>query len=148
MNFNEMLNAYKALTAADAYIIGFIHNASLYCVLIDELPLEMLSQTHMSSKRGGYAKIRIRLNSALRMKLMRKAIKLGSTTMLDTNDKYNNGDRFERIIVETLTNQTWEKNSIPFYEDGDVTLAGHKIQIKFDGAELTNERILKRRLAL
>ena len=59
-------------------------------------------------------------------------------------EKYNKGECFERVITETLTGETWVKDSVPFNVAGDITLNGEQVQIKFDGAELTNERTLMR----
>ena len=100
----------------------------------------------MSSKRGGWAKIRVKLSAMDRKTLVARgqAILLGSADLLETADKYNKGERFERIITETLTGEQWVKDSIPFNVAGDITLNGQEVQIKFDGAELTNERTLMR----
>ena len=59
-------------------------------------------------------------------------------------DKYNKGENFERIITELLTGETWVKDSVPFNVAGDIVVNGENIQIKFDGAEITNERLLKK----
>ena len=146
MTRNEMINRYNALAVATAYIIGFVLNGSLYYTMSAHIADEFLKFDRMASSRGGWAKIRVRLSSADRKALVAcgKAIMLGSASMLDTNDKYNKGERFERIITETLTAETWVKDSVPFDVAGDITLNGEQVQIKFDGAELTNEKTLMR----
>ena len=146
MTRNEMINRYNALAVATAYIIGFVLNGSLYYTMSAHIADEFLKFDRMASSRGGWAKIRVRLSSADRKALVAcgKAIMLGSASMLDTNDKYNKGERFERIITETLTAETWVKDSVPFNVAGDITLNGEQVQIKFDGAELTNEKTLMR----
>lgn len=149
MTREEMINRYNALAVATAYIIGFVLNGSLYYTMSAHIADGFLKFDRMASKRGGWAKIRVKLTSADRKALVAggKAVMLGSAEMLDTDDKYNKGERFERIITETLTGETWVKDSVPFNVAGDITLDGQEVQIKFDGAELTNERTLMRMTA-
>ena len=146
MTRNEMIARYNALAVATAYIIGFVLDGMLYYTMSAHIADDFLKLDRMSSKRGGWAKIRVKLTSVDRKALVAcgKAILLGSASMLDTTDKYNKGERFERVITETLTGETWVKDSVPFNVAGDITLNGEQVQIKFDGAELTNERILAR----
>lgn len=146
MTREEMINKYNAMAIATAYIIGFVLNGCLYYIMDKHIADSFLKLDRMSSKRGGWAKIRVKLSSAERKALVQsgKAILLGAESMLYTDDKYNKGERFERIITETLTGETWVKDSVPFTVAGDITLNGEEVQIKFDGAELTNERTLMR----
>ena len=149
MTREEMINRYNALAVATAYIIGFVLDGSLYYIMSAHIADGFLKFDRMASKRGGWAKIRVKLTSADRKALVAggKAVMIGSAEMLDTDDKYNKGERFERIITETLTGETWVKDSVPFNVAGDITLNGQEVQIKFDGAELTNERTLMRMTA-
>lgn len=147
MTLTEMINLYNTLTAADGYIVGFILNHLLYYVRFEgHLPTEILKFDHASSKRGGMAKVRVRLGSDIRKTLVEsgRATLLGSEALILTPDKWNKGERFERVITETLTATEWVKDSIPFNVAGDIELDGQQIQIKFDDAELTNEKTLKR----
>lgn len=147
MTLFEMIALYNALTAADGYIVGFILDHKLYFVQYDgHLPMEILKFDRASSKRGGMAKVRVRLGADIRKALVAsgKAVLLGSENLLMTADKWNKGERFERIITETLTTEKWVKDSVPFNVAGDIELNGRQIQIKFDDAELTNEKTLKR----
>lgn len=145
MTRTEMIALYNKLSAATAYIIGFVVNGLLYYTLSSHIADEFLKYDHMSSARGGWAKIRVRLSSADRKALVEhgKAVLIGSAELL-IDDKYNKGECFERVITETLTGETWIKDSIPFNVAGDIILNGEQVQIKFDGAELTNERTLMR----
>jgi hypothetical protein len=146
MTREEMISRYNALAAATAYIVGFVLNGLLYYTMSAHIADNFLKFDRMSSKRGGWAKIRVKLSAMDRKTLVARgqAILLGSADLLDTADKYNKGERFERIITETLTGEQWVKDSIPFNVAGDITLNGQEVQIKFDGAELTNERTLMR----
>lgn len=150
MTLTEMINLYNTFSAADAYIVGFIMNHLLYYVRIDgHLPQEFLKFDRASSKRGGMAKVRVRLSSSIRSALVNsgKAVLLGSENLLLTDDRYNKGERFERTITETLTAEKWVKDSVPFNVAGDIELNGVQVQIKMDNAELTNEKFLGRLLA-
>ena len=150
MTRNEMIRRYEALSAAAAYIIGFVQNGLLYYILTAEIADDFLKLDHMSSKRGGWAKIRVKLSAANRKALIAngQAILLGAAAdLLDTADKYNKGERFERVITETLTAEKWVKDSVPFNVAGDITLNGQQVQIKLNGAELTNEKTLARMAA-
>ena len=147
MTLFEMIALYNALTAADGYIVGFILDHKLYFVQFNgHLPTEILKFDRASSKRGGMAKVRVRLSSDFRKAMVAsgRAVLIGDETLLLTPDKYNKGERFERIITETLTTEKWVKDSVPFNVAGDIELNGQQIQIKFDDAELTNEKTLKR----
>ena len=145
MTRNEMIARYNTLSAATAYIIGFVLNGMIYYTMSAHIADEFLKFDRMSSKRGGWAKIRVKLSSADRKALVElgKAVLLGSAELL-LDEKYNKGECFERVITETLTDETWVKDSVPFNVAGDITLNGEQVQIKLDGAELTNERTLMR----
>ena len=150
MTLNEMITTYNAFSAADAYIFGFIVNHLLYYIRFDgHLPTELLKFDRASSKKGGMAKVRVKATSAVKQALIAsgKAVLLGAASILDTDDKYNKGERFERVITERLTGEEWHKDSIPFTEAGDIEYGGKQIQIKLDQAELTNEKILTKILA-
>ena len=146
MTREEMIARYNALSAAAAYIVGFVFEGMLYYIMSAHINPDFLKLDRMSSKRGGWAKIRVKLTAADRKALVAcgKATLLGAADLLNTADKYNKGERFERVITETLTGETWVKDSVPFNVAGDITLNGQEVQIKFDGAELTNEKTLRR----
>lgn len=146
MTREEMIARYNALSAATAYIVGFVFEGMLYYIMSAHINPDFLKLDRMSSKRGGWAKIRVKLTAADRKALVAcgKATLIGAADLLNTADKYNKGERFERVITETLTGETWVKDSVPFNVAGDITLNGQEVQIKFDGAELTNEKTLRR----
>ena len=143
-----MLATYAANTAADEYWFGFVLNHIVYVVphltLSDLVPF--LKADRASTAKGGFAKLRIRATVPMLTALLPRAIALGDESILTAHMK-NKGDGFEKVIVETFTADKWAKNSVPFFMDGDATIAGKKVQIKLNGAELTNEKILKRYFA-
>jgi hypothetical protein len=142
---NEMTTAYNANAAAHSYWFGFILAGLLYVVA--GMDFDALSayfkNDRASSAKGGFRKVRIRATSAELKALLPKALLLGSADLL-MDDHWNKGEMFEKIITERFTGEKWVKDSVPFFVDGDATINGVKVQIKLNGAELTNEKILTR----
>ena len=150
MSREAMVKVYVKMSAAHRYIVGFIYNDKLYFVVFDGMiPEDLLTYERAAASKGGMMKIRVRVNAKRKAMLVHggKAVELGKAEMLETTDKYNKGERFERVITETLTGEAWEKDSVPFWKAGDINWNGVETQIKMDGAELTNERTLARLMA-
>lgn len=150
MTRENMIRMYALLAAAHKYIVGFTCAGYLYYTVYTGMIADAaLKLDKASSKRGGFAKIRVRLDAKLKAAIINsgKAICLGPEALLDTNDKYNKGERFERIITELLTENVWVKDNVPFNVAGDINVNGEEIQIKLDGAELTNEKTLAKAAA-
>ena len=145
MTANEMITRYNRMSAAHVYALGFVHNNHLYA---SKLSFDQLASyfklDHASSNRGGYAKLRIRLTASDRAKLSANAELLGEAELLVKDRAHNKGENFERELTERWTGTSWSKDSVPFWVAGDIRVNGVEIQIKLDGAELTNERTLAR----
>ena len=145
MTMNEMTITYARKTAAHKYALGFIYQGRLYVVVLSFAELSRYFKLdRASSKRGGFAKIRSKLTSADRAKLSATAELSGAEDLLTADPKHNKGENFERELTERWTAETWVKDSVPFWVKGDITVNGEEIQVKLDGAELTNEKILTR----
>lgn len=150
MTREEMIKAYTEMAAAHKYLVGFEYENRLWYVMeAGMIRDDMLKGDRAAQSKGGMLKVRVRLNAKLKAMLVHtgKAILLGAADLLNTNDKYNRGERFERLVTEQLAGETWVKDSIPFNVAGDIRLNGEEIQVKFDGAELTNEKTLARAMA-
>ena len=145
MTMTEMMNAYNARSASHTYALGFVCDGRLYA---QKLSFEGLSRyfklDRASSKRGGFAKIRIKLTAKDRAELSATAELIGAESLLTADPAHNKGENFERELTERWTAETWVKDSVPFWVAGDITVDGIEIQVKFDGAELTNEKLLSR----
>ena len=142
---NWMTETYNKNSAAHSYWFGFVVAGLLYVVAgmtFDEIST-YFKMDRASSSKGGFAKIRIRAKAADLRALLPRAILLGSESLL-TEAVANKGDGLEKVIVERFTTEKWARNSVPFFADGDATINGEKVQIKLNGAELTNEKILTR----
>lgn len=143
MTAETMKALYNALSASHLYILGFMVQNILYYVTMDfEKLAGFMKMDRMSTAKGGWAKLRIKLTAAQKAELLRIATQCGTVEDLTRMDKYNKGENFERIITELLTGEKWVKDSVPFNVAGDIVLNGENVQIKFDGAEITNERLL------
>jgi len=142
---NWMLTTYHTNSAADEYWFGFVLNHMVYVVCgltFDELAATFKAD-RASSKRGGFLKIRIKATTAVLATFADRAVCLGSEDLLNLAG-YNKGEAFEKIITERYTAEQWVKDSVPFWVDGDATINGKKVQIKLNGAELTNEKTLRK----
>ena len=145
MTKTEMMTAYERLSASHVYALGFVYGGLLYAQKLTFAELsEFFKLDRASSKRGGFAKIRIKLTATDRATLSATAELIGAEDLLTADPKHNKGENFERELTERWTAETWVKDSVPFWVKGDITVNGEEIQVKLDGAELTNEKILTR----
>ena len=140
---NWMTETYNKNSAAHTYYFGFVLAGLLYVVTgmtFDELSA-YFKNDRASTAKGGFKKIRIKANTADLKALLPKAVLLGSADLL-LDDHWNKGEMFEKIITEQFAGEKWVKDSVPFFVAGDATINGEQVQIKLNGAELTNEKIL------
>ena len=143
MTKNTMWNNYRSISAAHTYILGFEVDKEIYMITRKQVG-QFLS--YEKASRGQGMGLRLRMKSADRKRLAKKAICLGSVEELK-NGKYNKGENFERLVFEHY-GQKWEKDTEPFTKCGDICVDGVEIQIKFDGATFTVEKTLKRQMEM
>ena len=142
---NWMIATYHANSAADEYWFGFVLRHNLY--VVPNIPFDTLAKFFRlecaSKSKGGFWKIRIRANVPDLEELLPLSIRLGSEELL--NCQKNNGDALEQVLMERFTPEQWVKHdSAAFYKRGDMTINGKQVQVKFNLAELTNERVLRK----
>lgn len=148
MTRDEMIRTHDSMEKADAYILGFEQDGKVYMKLMKTLRDDVLKLDHASSKRGGVAKIRVRVSAKVKAILKAQGAQvIGEAYELAMDSKYNRGENFERMVTEKLTGRKWEKDNIAWNVQGDIEWNGMQIQVKFDGAELTNEKTLARAMA-
>ena len=83
------------------------------------------------------------MSSATKKALMTtNPVCLGDESLL-SNGKYNKGENFEKMVTEYF-GQEWHKDTVPFWEAGDITLDGKEVQIKLDSATLMNTKHLEK----
>ena len=142
---NWMTETYNKNSAAHTYYFGFVLAGLLYVVAgmtFTELSA-YFKMDRASTAKGGFNKIRIRATAADLAALLPVATLLGDADLLN-DPHWNKGEMFEKIITETYTAEQWVKDSVPFFKAGDAEINGEQVQIKLNGAELTNEKILTR----
>lgn len=136
-----MIKNYRKLSAADSYILGFIFNKMLYFVEVAEIMPRFLTVEEASRNQG--ENLRLRIRKAYKESLMKKnPICLGSADLLN-QEKYNKGEIFEKLVTEYF-GQTWVKDTIPFWVQGDINVEGREVQIKLDSATLMNTKQIKK----
>ena len=141
MTKQTMINHYRKHSAADSYILGFSLDKMIYFVEVDEIMPRFLQIGQASRGRGEV--LRMKMKKSHKQNLMKKnPICLGSIDLLE-NDHYNKGEIFEKLVTEYY-GQIWEKDTIPFWVQGDINLNGKEVQIKFDNASLINEGQIKK----
>ena len=137
----NMIKTYRQFSAADNYILGFVYEKMLYMVRVAEIMPRYLNVEEASRNQG--ENLRLRLKKAHKAQLMKKApIRLGSADCLN-DSKYNKGEIFEKLVTEYY-GQTWVKDTIPFWVQGDINLNGEEVQIKLDSATLMNTKQIAR----
>lgn len=140
MTKQTMVRNYRKYSAADSYIVGFVLNKMLYFVETNEIAPRFLNVEEASRNQG--ENLRLRLKKTHRESLVKKATCLGSADCLIA-DKYNKGEIFEKLVTEYF-GQAWEKDTIPFWVQGDININGKEIQIKLDSATLMNTKQMKK----
>ena len=137
MTKRTMINNYRKYSAADSYIVGFISNKMLYFVNLAEIAPRFLNVEQASRNQG--ENLRLRIKRQYKKQLLNKgAVLLGSADLLNA-EKYNKGEIFEKLVTEHF-GQTWEKDNVPFWVQGDIEVNGEQIQIKLDSATLMNTK--------
>jgi hypothetical protein len=141
MNF-WMVIAYELVSVADEYWFGFIVDHVVY--LVKDIPFTTLARffkkDRASSKRGGFQKIRIKATADELRELIPMAVRMGDESILENKNK---GTALEDLLKVQIPEATWSKDSTPFWVAGDMQLNGKEIQIKLNGAELTNEKVFQ-----
>lgn len=140
-----LIAAYHMNSVATEYWFGFIFDHKVYVVTgltFDEISRYFKSEKAAQSK-GGFLKIRIKARIAECAELLPRAICLGDESILK-DGKWNAGIKFEKIVTEQIAGQEWARDSVPFWVAPDIALNGRQIQVKFNGAELTNEKTIRR----
>lgn len=142
----NLLNAYEMTSAATAYIIGFLMNNKVYEIILDRLPEWLIGMDRESTSHGGARKLRIRMNTIARHRLLNMGAAYIGTVNEVLASRKNKGEAFEQWVTENA-GQEWHKDSIPYYIDGDITINGTKYQIKFESASLANENTIAKAIA-
>ena len=140
MKQGTLLKYYHKFSKADKYILAFAYDEKIYFFEKDKLTKAYTKLDRAS--RGAGNSLRVSFTAKQKKALAKKSICLCEYNDI-INDKYNKGEMVEKKIFEYF-NQKWEKDNIPFYVKGDITLDGKETQIKFQNATCTNEKQIAR----
>lgn len=144
--FEYLINEYNRLAYTHNYIFGFEYKGVVYSVKTTNEILPYVLKLDRASRGAGYS-LRFKPTNEQKMLLIAKGAEVvGSAEWFKAeiaSNKYNIGENFERVETER-NGQVWEKDSVPFTEDGDLTVDGVAYQIKYQGATFTNEKTLAR----
>lgn len=138
----EMKNFYGRTSFTHDYLFGWIEGDKIMATFVEWTKFSrlLLKNDKAATSKGGMLKIRVRADSKAKTILKKSAFIIGKIDELTEDKKHNKGENFERIVTEKLCGEQWKKDSIPYYEAGDIIYKGKAIQVKFDGAELTNAK--------
>lgn len=152
---DRMRKQYEQFTAAEGYIIGFRNGDKVYAVDLDKIPRRYTKIQKESKSNGGGYGLYIKITDlTILSELLPKAYYVCELADLIDNDghlndkgelkHFNKGVMFEKKIWELNGMEFRGKDSVRFYESGDITINGKEIQIKFEWARICYDRTLKR----
>lgn len=146
MIFRTLINGYEELAYTDKYIFGYTDRKNVYVSFAtSEILPYITTLDKVSSKRTGGYSLRFKPNKAQKEILkMEKSFILCSEEYFEglfKESKYNRGEIFEKLVTEYF-GQEWEKDNVPFTEDGDLTVDGVAYQIKYQKATFCTEQSL------
>lgn len=137
----NLIDRYNAVAFTHEYIWGFEYKGNVYMAITDASVMPFVTCLDKASRGAGYA-LRFCPNAQQKLALMPKAELLCSKAFFEetvADSKYNKGEIFEKMVTEHM-GQVWEKDNVPFTEDGDITVDGIAYQIKFQKATFCNEK--------
>lgn len=139
--FNEMVKTYNDKAYTHEYIFGINYKGNIYMVKTTSQLLSLVLKLDKASRGKGYS-LRFKPNNKVRELLLSEgATLICSAEMfgkLASESKYNKGEVFEKLVTEWY-GQEWEKDNVPFTEDGDLTVDGIAYQIKYEQATFLTE---------
>ena len=139
--FNEMVKTYNDKAYTHEYIFGINYKGNIYMVKTTSQLLSLVLKLDKASRGKGYS-LRFKPNNKVRELLLSEGAELICSTEMFTKlvseSRYNKGEVFEKLVTEWY-GQKWEKDSIPFTEDGDLTVDGIAYQIKYEQATFLTE---------
>ena len=141
--FNQMLTLYNEMSFTHNYIFGFNYKGNIHFAFVTSEVLPYILTLDKASRGQGYS-LRFKPNRDIKEFLLKYSAVLCSADFFHAevaDCRYNNGEIFEKMITEYY-GQRWFKDSVPFTEDGDITIDGTAYQIKFESATFTNEKTL------
>ena len=147
VTIKAMVEFYNAHAYTHHYMVAFNWNNMVMVAYISGSQLANITILDKASRGAGKA-LRFKPNKAQKTYMVNECetFELCSVedmeTLVDTTI-YNKGEIVEKLITEKY-GQAWEKDNIPFTEDGDLTVNGIAYQIKYEKATFINEKQMAR----
>jgi hypothetical protein len=144
--FKKMVEFYNTKAFTHNYIFGFNYKGNVYMVKTTSKVLAYVLKLDKASRGKGYS-LRFKPNNTIREMLLAEGAELICSVemfkSLVADSKYNKGEIFERLVTEWF-GQEWEKDNVPFTDDGDLTVDGIAYQIKYEQATFITEAQMMR----
>ena len=137
-------DGYNRVAFTDKYIMVYSFDHVIYFTICDSHMVDAVTCLDRASRGTGYA-LRFKPNKSQKIMLMVKNATCLCSELyfneLVAKTVYNRGEIAEKLVTEYF-GQVWEKDNVPFTEDGDITVDGVAYQIKFEKATFCNEKSL------
>ena len=141
---DRMRKQYEQFTAAEGYAIGFHIGDDVYCAMLDRIPRRYTKIQKECSRIGGYGLYINVKNNKFKSELMKKAFLIGTLEDIAPTLEYNRGVMFERLVYTFFGQEPRAKDSVRFYQAGDITIDGKEIQVKYEHARICYEKTLRK----
>lgn len=139
---DRMRKDYEKFTKAQGYIVGFPVGDMVYGAKLDKIPRRYTKVQRECSKMGGTYGLYINVKSKkAQAELMRNAFPVCSLAELE-DGTYNKGVMFEKAVYEYFGQIFRGKDSVRFYQSGDITIDGVEIQVKYLHARICYDTTL------
>lgn len=139
---DRMRKDYERFTKAEGYIIGFPVGDMVYGAKLDKIPRRYTKVQKECSKMGGTYGLYINVKSKkAQTELMKNAFPVCTLAELE-DGTYNKGVMFEKSVYEYFGQTFRGKDSVRFYQSGDITIDGIEIQVKYLHARICYDTTL------
>jgi hypothetical protein len=139
---DRMRRDYERFTKAEGYIIGFPVGDMVYGAKLDKIPRRYTKVQKECSRMGGTYGLYINVKSKkAQAELMKNAFPVCTLAELE-DSTYNKGVMFEKSVYEYFGQTFRGKDSVRFYQSGDITIDGVEIQVKYLHARICYDTTL------
>lgn len=139
---DRMRRDYERFTKAEGYIIGFPVGDMVYGAKLDKIPRRYTKVQRECSRMGGTYGLYINVKSKkAQAELMKNAFPVCTLAELE-DGTYNKGVMFEKSVYEYFGQTFRGKDSVRFYQSGDITIDGVEIQVKYLHARICYDTTL------
>lgn len=145
-DLDSAIRAFDALNVSDRIEFGFNHKGKLYKLIATSAEEVRRALKIVNDSENGLPALRFRPKELLRAAWIAngRAIKIADQPLKLYDNTPNMGWAFERFCYERLGRKWKGMDSLPMWEGGDITVAGHPIQLKFTDSTLISLKTLNR----